>query len=151
MPVLKEPSSALSHPFKGVKKWHLRSGHTTTGYDGVHIHFHDEMVKYGCAMKKLHSRVLEGRNDWKMTSSNWAKKASPIRWLAQAWCCSHTYKSRDMDNSDFHMELRELLMGKRRNLISQQWEAAQGTDGDGERVAEVAAEPQAALSSSVSN
>lgn len=112
MPVLKEPSSAFSHPFKGVKKWQLKLGHTTTGYNGVHIHFHDKVVKYGCSMKKLHSKGLQGRNDWNMTSRNWAEPAALISWLPQ--CSCHTHKSRDMANSDCHLERWELLMGKHR-------------------------------------
>lgn len=55
-----------------------------------------------------------------------------------------------MVNSDCHLELWELLMGKQK-LMCQQREAAQGMGADGERVAGVAADPQAALPSSGSN
>lgn len=64
--------------------------------------------------------------------------------------CPNANQIQDMVNSDCHLELWELLMGKQK-LMCQQREAAQGMGADGERVAGVAAEPQAALPSSGSN
>lgn len=61
--------------------------------------------------------------------------------------CPNANQIQDMVNSDCHLE----LWWEKQKLMCQQWEAAQGMGADGERVAGVAAEPQAALPSSGSN
>lgn len=113
----KRAKFCLQSPLQRAEEMPAKVGTHITGYDGVHNHVHDEVVKYGNSMKELHSKGLQGRNDWKMTSRNWATRAALIS-------SSHTHRSRAMANSGCHLELWMLLMGRHRPS-SQQGGAAQ--------------------------